>query len=144
MKEQVSQAFMQYILPTLLTVIGSGAAYLLGLLAVYFKARAKDSKFFNVLNRVTTVTQAVVANVNVAIKEQLKTFMEDGVLSEQEKHLLKQTAMTSVKKTLGEQGMAELQSVMGLTADGANEFLSGVIEQAVTKAKINEAAASRP
>ena len=90
--------------------------------------------------RVTAVVDAVVHDLEATLKRELAKAAEDGELSKAEITHLRQIALERVKTVLGEKGLGELGSVMGIARGVVDQFIQGHIEKSV--AQIPSAAAT--
>lgn len=122
------QRIWGFVAPTLATAIGTLLVYLLGLLVTWVRSKAGESKFAAFVLPVTEAARAVVLEIDVRLKPKLAKFLEDGVLSEDEKRQLRNEAFQLLKEKLPSTLMAAGQAQLGALFD---TFLKGKIEQAV-------------
>lgn len=131
------QRIWGFVAPTLATAIGTLLVYLLGLLVTWVKSKAGESKFAAFVLPVTEAARAVVLEIDVRLKPKLAKFLEDGVLSEDEKKQLRDEAFTLLKEKLPPTLLAAGQSQLGALFE---TFLKGKIEQAVVEKNAIKAA----
>ena len=121
----------------LFEAIASALALLVGwaLLALRKKlqAQAAESTLAQVGLRVTAVVDAVVHDLEATLKRELAKAAEDGELSKAEITHLRQIALERVKTVLGEKGLGELGSVMGIARGVVDQFIQGHIEKSVAQ-----------
>ncbi len=104
-------------------------------LAVKWSAEGKESKGKALAARLLLFTDAVVADLNVHLKDELIAASKDGTIDEDEKAALKEHAMSRVKQMMADKGMAELQEAFNILTPAVDLLLSGLIEKAVAAAK---------
>ncbi|MFP2964506.1 hypothetical protein ACLEPN_44115, partial [Myxococcus sp. 1LA] len=97
--------------------------------------QAEESKLALVGHRATVLAEGIVRDIEVTMKLELEAAAADGILTAEELHRLKATAMDRLMTSLGERGLAELQEVLKLSAGSVGAFLSGLIEAALDKMK---------
>lgn len=144
MKEKIIEVAVIYIVPLLL----AGLAALLGWvgrsLKQKFEADGKLTLLERVALKVINLSEMVVRDVETTTKRSLES-MKEGGLTADEYRALRAEAVSKLKSSLGEHGLAELRSVLGLTSDVAvDTYLGGVVERAVTVVSTQKAAKEAP
>lgn len=132
----MKEAFWNYALPLFLTGAFGGLAYLGKFLVSWAKAKYGSTRLGIVLVKVTAVVDSLVQHAQVELRPQIAKAMEDGTLSAEEAAQLKSEVMRMVKTALGEQGLGDLQGVLGLGSSMVDSFISGKIESAVKNLQV--------
>lgn len=127
----MKELFIQYAMPPILTAIGLGAAWALTQLGLWASSKWKDSKVSAVVSRVTHFAGVVVQDLEATMRPELAKAAEDGHLSPEEGRHIKKVALDRLKSLLGEKGLGELKSLLGVFAPTLDQYLSGVIERQV-------------
>lgn len=128
----VLTAFMQYVVPALVTVLGPLLVLALGQLAAFLRAKAGESKAAGVALVFTEAAHSVVAELEVTLKPQLQAALSDGVLTQAEQAALKKAALDALKTRLPATALQSASAVFGPMLD---TWLGGLIERAVTAQK---------
>lgn len=138
-KSAILEAFLKYVMPTLLTVIGAAVALLLARAGQWLNEKAKTSKIAAVGEKLFNVGSAVVHHVETELRPEVQKAIADGVVTPEEGAHLKKRAMDLFKEALGANGIKELGSVLGVVGGSVEVFLSGVLEKALNVKKLAEA-----
>lgn len=102
----------------------------IGFLATFLRAKQAESKAARVGLVVTEAARSVVLELDATMKPKLKAYLADGVLSDDEKADLKQTALYLLKTKLPSGLLATAGGIFGaFTAT----YLAGKVEQAVAE-----------
>lgn len=125
-------AFMQYVLPALVTVLGPLLVLALGQLAAFLRAKAGESKAAGVALVFTEAAHSVVAELEVTLKPKLQAALADGVLTQAEKDELKKAALDALKTRLPATALQSASAVFGPMLD---TWMGGLIERAVSAQK---------
>lgn len=128
----VLTAFMQYVVPALVTVLGPLLVLALGQLAAFLRAKAGESKAAGVALVFTEAAHSVVAELEVTLKPKLQAALADGVLTQAEKDALKKAALDALKTRLPATALQSASAVFGPMLD---TWLGGLIERAVSAQK---------
>ena len=128
----VLTAFMQYVVPALVTVLGPLLVLALGQLAAFLRAKAGESKAAGVALVFTEAAHSVVAELEVTLKPRLQAALADGVLTQAEKDELKKAALDALKTRLPATALQSASAVFGLMLD---TWLGGLVERAVAAQK---------
>lgn len=132
--------FLTDALPVILTGLSAVLAFVMTWFGLWLRGKAKDSKLARVGERVWIVAQAVVHHVDAVVKPQIAKAAADGRITAEEARDIKLKAAAALRESLGDAGMAEVRKVLKLDSPGGLEvFLSGVLERALQKKKIDEA-----
>lgn len=130
-KSALTAAFIQYVLPVLITAIAGGLGWVLVQLGLFIKAKWGESKIAMIAVRVEHLAEIVVADIEATLRPKIAAAAADGQLTAEEGADLKKTAMERLKAMLAERGLLELQGVLGIIAPQVDTYLSGAIEKAV-------------
>lgn len=129
--------FFQSILPALLTAAGACAVAALGTLAAFLRAKAAavgastmEGRMLLAGDQLNTMAAGVVAHLNADTKEKLVSYMEDGILTDEEKADLKATAMAQLTSDAG----PAMELLKKQFAGAFDTMVSGAIERAVQQA----------
>ncbi|MBZ4402447.1 hypothetical protein [Myxococcus sp. AS-1-15] len=125
-------------LPVVFTALGGLIAAALLALTKKLNAQAGESKLAAIFARATSLSEAVVRDIEVTLKPLLEAKVADGVLTKAELDELKAAALAKLKESLGANGLAELQQVLKLSAGSVGTFLSGLIEAALDRMKASK------
>lgn len=128
----VLTAFMQYVVPALVTVLGPLLVLALGQLAAFLRAKAGESKAAGVALVFTEAAHSVVAELEVTLKPKLQAALADGVLTQAEQGELKKAALDALKTRLPATALQSASAVFGPMLD---TWLGGLIERAVSAQK---------
>ena len=128
----VLTAFMQYVVPALVTVLGPLLVLALGQLAAFLRAKAGESKAAGVALVFTEAAHSVVAELEVTLKPRLQAALADGVLTQAEKDELKKAALDALKTRLPATALQSASAVFGPMLD---TWLGGLVERAVAAQK---------
>ncbi|WP_426730255.1 hypothetical protein [Myxococcus faecalis] len=124
--------------PVLFTALAGLIAAALLALTRKLNAQAGESKLAAIFARATSLSEAVVRDIEVTLKPLLAAKVADGVLTKAELDELKAAALAKLKESLGANGLAELQQVLKLSAGSVGTFLSGLIEAALDRMKASK------
>lgn len=130
---QTLEALLLQSIPFLLPVALTLAAAALGVLVKNLHQKGTSSHGWEVLACAAEVALAIVRDLNVTLRPQLEA---DGPLTAEEGQKLKETALERMRAVLGEAGLHQLEKALGIVAGGAGVYLSGLIEGAVGRAKV--------
>jgi len=125
------------LLPLLATGLFAGAGWLMAKLIAYLSAKGEHTKLAAAGLKVAMLADAVVADLNATVKPELQAALADGKLTDEEKKYLKDLALARLKDMLGKHGLSTIQSVIGVWLPSIDTYLSGVIEQSVSAAKVS-------
>ena len=128
----VLTAFMQYVVPALVTVLGPLLVLALGQLAAFLRAKAGESKAAGVALVFTEAAHSVVAELEGTLKPRLQAALADGVLTQAEKDELKKAALDALKTRLPATALQSASAVFGPMLD---TWLGGLVERAVSAQK---------
>ena len=132
LSEQFVKTLVEYGIPVLMGLLGLAFARL----GMWLKTRTKHQQLATALMHLNDSVATAVRQVEQTIRPLLTEAAMDGVITAQERAQLKAQAMLAVKAYLGEQGMANVQSALGLQSEGHLEtMLDGRIEAAVLEMK---------
>lgn len=131
LKPAVLSMFVQYVLPVLFSAIAMVGTWALARFAEKLGAEAKTSKTFAVLERLSLMAHAVVADLEVTLKPRLLEATRDGVLTQAEIVMLRSAALERLKQLAGERGLEEARALLGIAAPELERFLTGLLERAV-------------
>ncbi len=148
LKSTLLGAFVQYVVPTLFTAIGSLLVAGLGILTMWLSKKAKaDGQasavklFLGVAEQVSQTASNVVAHIEAELKPDMVKAVADGVVTDEEATALKAKGMELLKASISTEAMAVLKANLGAGVDG---FLSGLLERALTGLKTSLAVAEAP
>lgn len=127
----MKELFIQYVLPPVLTALGLGAAWVLTTVGAWAQAKWKDSKIADIVTRVSHFAGVVVQDIEATLRPEIHLALQDGALTRPEAERLKTIAMDRLKTMLGQKGLDELTSRLGVAPKAADAYLSGVIEKRV-------------
>ncbi len=133
--QTIIPALIQYVLPVLVTALIPLIGVAIRALAMKWAAEGKESKGKALAARLLLFTDAVVADLNANLKDQLVAASADGTIDDAERAALKAAAMERIKILLADKGMAEVKEVFNIMAPALDTLLSGLIEKAVAGAK---------
>jgi hypothetical protein len=125
--------FVAKVLPILFTGLAGALTLLFAKLSQKAGAQAKESKLYAFGTRLAHFAEVVVHDLEVTLKPQLLKATEDGTLSAVEIGQLRATALERLKALLKQEGLDELQSVLGIGSSMVDTYLNGVLEKAVAK-----------
>lgn len=131
MTPAISTALVSYLLPLAASAALGAGVWALTKLAAVLKTKAHGNKVFTVLGILTTHADAVVANMSATLLPIIREAAKDGVLSPSEVATLRTTALAKLKESLGTEGIAAVQEVLGVVAPSLDSFLSGFLETRV-------------
>ncbi len=122
----------------MLDVAFGALTLVLGLLGRYLMGKSGESKVAATLATISEAIRAAVAEANVTLKPKLKTYLEDGKLSDEEALSLKNDVVALVQAKLPPGIIRSLVAIFGGFAD---TWIRGQVERAVIEQKAAEAAA---
>ena len=127
--------------PALADAVSLAVLGALGFLGAFLRAKAAESKAAAVALRITEAARATVLDLDQKLKPQLKAFLEDGKLSDDEKAQLKAAALDTLKTKLPAELLSAATGIFGGFLD---TYLSGKVEEAVVQKNALQAAADAP
>lgn len=130
-KDALLQVFIRDILPVLSTFTVGVLTWLSVQGGRMLRARASESKMAAVAAKVLHFGEVVVHDLEVTLKPQLLIAVADGELTPVEIAQLRAVALERFKALLKQEGLNELQSVLGIGAGMVDTYLQGVLEKAV-------------
>lgn len=132
-KSALLEIFVKYIVPSLATLMASGAAWALGHLALWLKSKTQATKTQLALVQLAYLAELVVVDIEATIRPTLKSVAEDGHLSKEDAEKIKAIAVERLFALAKERGFVEAQKLLESMAPSAATFLSGLVERAVAK-----------
>ncbi len=133
LKNTLMGLFITHVAPFLFTGVSALLGWMFLQLGKLFGANAAGSKKAQVIDRVFHFAQVIVADLDATLKKELPGLIADGELSASDITRLRTVALARLKALAGEQGLAELQKVLGIATPQLESYLSGIIEHAVGK-----------
>lgn len=133
--DELWPAVVQYVIPALITALIPIVGLAVRALASKWTAEGSESKGKAVAARLLFLTDAIVADLNASLKDELIAASADGTIDDAEKAALKAHAMDRIKATLTERGVKEVATVFGILAPSVDTLLSGLIEKSVAASK---------
>lgn len=131
----MSETLVQLI-PAAVGLLVLGVVAALAFLAKFLHEKGAASKAARVGSVISEAARKAVLEVDVTLKPQLDSALKDGVLSEDEKKILKDAAVKMLKDKLPGGLLALAKSVYGALTE---EYIAGAVEQAVKEKKVLEA-----
>lgn len=130
------------LLPLVLTGLLGATAWVAVHLGTYLRAKGQSSKAFAALAVLNDLVMSTVQDIENNEKTELLSISAGSALTPTEGARLKRIAMDRLKADLGAHGIETLQRVVSAVLGTSNieSFLSGKIEQAVTKVSATETA----
>ncbi len=133
LKNTLMGLFITNVAPFIFTAVSGLLGWMFLQLGKLFGANAAGSKKAQVIDRVFHFAQVVVAELEATVKKELPGLLADGELSAADITHLRTVALARLKALAGEQGLEELQKVLGIATPQLESYLSGIIEHAVGK-----------
>lgn len=130
-KSLLMEAFIKYAVPILFPALAALVAWVLVALRKKLEAQAQESKIAAVGAKVAHFGEVVTRELEATLKPELKAATADGKLTPEEYKKLRDIAMARLKSLLAEQGLQELEGVLGIGAGALDGYLGGIIERAV-------------
>lgn len=121
------QELVKALIPLAVTTIATLVALALAAIRRFADAKTGESFLFKALAILPHSAEAVWAEVEPSVEEELKKDAEDGVISKEELDALKAHAVEKLKASLSKNGLAALKDAFGPLLDG---FLSKKIDAA--------------
>ncbi len=123
----VALKVLEVLSPALLAVL----SWLSVKAAQLITAKVKNEYLRGILVRLDDAVMNAVREVQQVTVSAIKASSADGQLSADERALVKQAAINSIKSHLGSKGLAELAQVLGLEDGAIEKVLSTRVEAAV-------------
>lgn len=127
MKGSLLAMFIQYVLPTLVTGVGTLLMALIGFAMSWLKTKAavdaatgQASLKYRVLSEFAHYMEVAATNAEQTFVVEAKEACKDGKLTAVEGKKIKDRVIAEATKNMGESGMAALATVLGGTGPGAH------------------------
>lgn len=131
MKQTLITILVQVVLPLAASGAFAAAIWALTKLSTVLKTKADGNKLVACLATLTVHADTVVSNIQATLIPVIKKDAADGALSATEVAQLRTAALAKLKESLGTEGVAAIQDVVGILAPSLDSFLSGFIETRV-------------
>ncbi len=129
---EISKLLIQTVLPILATGLTGLVGWGIKLGMDWLKAQTSSTQLQLVTDRVEHLAQAVVADLEVTLAAQVREAAADGRITGVEAEKLRAVALERMRGVLAEQGMQEVQGVLGLGTAAVDTYLRGILERAVS------------
>lgn len=103
----------------------------------WIKAKTKNELVGGALQRLSISVIDAVKFLNQTLVNEIKKAKADGVITPEERILIKQACVDAVKSYFGPKGLAELAKILGLSEIGVEKLIGDKIEAAVADVKKN-------
>ena len=123
----ITPQLLDLLTPVLLAALG----WLSWRAAGWIKAHTKNAQVQGILLRLDDAVFTAVSSLEQTVVVAAKTAASDGQLTKSDGAAVKAAALAEIKSHLGPKGIAELQAILGIKADGLDSFLSSRIEASV-------------
>lgn len=118
--------------PLVVTILGALGSWVL----LELRKRISNARALDAINRVASLAETVVLDVEQSVISSLRDAAADGAISALDAETAKAVALAKVKSYLGPKGKAEVLKAFGFKDDDElNSFISSHIEAAVARAK---------
>lgn len=125
--------FVQYGVPVLTTILLIIAKWALLKWSQKLAADTTGSKASMLWQKVNSIMQMVVLDIEGTLKPILMEATKDGVMTPEEWKKLREAALAKFWAYLGDQGRKDLSDVLGIFAPKVDEFVGSLLESAVAK-----------
>lgn len=114
------------------TVLSAVLIWLGAVVRQWLVAKTKSE----VSGRASDYAFAVVAEIQQTVAAKIREAAQDGVITDEEKAEIKESALGVLKSRVGAKGLTEIKQVLGYAPSEIDGFLGGLIESAVYKLKL--------
>ena len=129
------ETIISYGFPALVALVGGMLSYALRELRTYLAARAAESKTAATLAKVVSIVETVVDETEQTLRPLATAVSVNGKLTREAGKAMRDAAVTKALSFLGERGVKDLATAVGVPQGAITNYIIAAIEATVLRAK---------